>query len=478
MIPGKSRRWYSTAQVLPGSHPLSIAQVFWPAPDPERCVRTTSSGPDALLKNERVERVRSSGFLPGFRQQAPAGTAGTAATCEKAMVEPPGPGARAGTGTPGTTLLGRAAARPVSAPAFRSRFRSVRSTEAFSRATNGRWPLATPDPAVPAGGRHRTVPSPALYSPAPRRAGQSVGCGATSTAAESDQSAQQVRERYVSGAKGDREPGNDEWREPTRLRTDQAHGARIYDYILGGKDNYAIDREAGEAALAVWPALRVHMRANREFMHRAARYLAAEKGIRQFLDIGTGIPTSPNLHEVVQPIAPESRVVYVDNDPIVLVHARALMSSSPEGVTAYIDADMREPEHILDAPELRETLDLTRPVGLTLIAMVHFILDDEKAYDVVRRVVDAMPPGSYVALTVATDDFNREVLARVGEEYAARGEPLRFRTKAQAERFFEGLELEDPGVVQMHKWHPDPSALGPSLRDEDIAMYGGIGRKR
>ncbi|GAB2613408.1 SAM-dependent methyltransferase [Streptomyces capparidis] len=263
---------------------------------------------------------------------------------------------------------------------------------------------------------------------------------------------------------------------PTDLRTDRAHGARIYDYILGGKDHYAIDREAGDASLAVWPALRVHMRANRDFMHRAARYLAAEKGIRQFLDIGTGIPTSPNLHEVVQEVAPESRVVYVDNDPIVLVHARTLMASGPEGKTAYIDADMREPEKILSAPELRETLDLSRPVGLTLIAMVHFILDDDDAYRVVRRVVDAMPSGSYVAMTIATDDFNPEVLARVGQEYASRGEPLRWRTKPQSERFFDGLELEEPGVVQMHKWRPEPGTL-EGVNDEDIAMYAGIARK-
>jgi S-adenosyl methyltransferase len=276
----------------------------------------------------------------------------------------------------------------------------------------------------------------------------------------------------IDGPKADAQAA----RETPDLRTDQAHGARIYDYILGGKDHYRIDREAGDASLEVWPALRVHMQANREFMHRAARYLAVEKGIRQFLDIGTGIPTSPNLHEVVQDVAPESRVVYVDNDPIVLLHARALMEGTPEGRTDYIDADMRQPDKILNAPALLRTLDLSEPIGLTLIAMVHFILDDDEAYEVVRRVVDRMPSGSYVALSIATDDFAPEVLARVGQEYAARGEPIRFRNKAQAERFFDGLELEEPGVVQIHKWHPTRIDIG-TIRDEDIAMYGGIARK-
>jgi hypothetical protein len=264
--------------------------------------------------------------------------------------------------------------------------------------------------------------------------------------------------------------------EPVDLGTDRAHGARIYDYILGGKDNYETDRAAGKATLEVWPALRIHMQANRSFMHRVARHLAEEKGIRQFLDIGTGIPTSPNFHEVVQAIAPDSRVVYVDNDPIVLVHARALMEGASEGRTAYIEADMREPEKILAAPALLDTLDLSRPLGLTLIAMVHFIKDDGEAYRVVRRMVDMLPSGSYFAAAIATDDFDPEVLARVQETYHAHGETLRWRTLAQAEKFFEGLELEEPGVVQIHKWHPDPLDVG-RIRDKDIAMYGGIARK-
>lgn len=282
----------------------------------------------------------------------------------------------------------------------------------------------------------------------------------------------------MSGTSSDRDPSSSaaEPAAATDLRTDRAHGARIYDYILGGKDHYAIDREAGDAALRVWPGLRIHMQANRAFMHRSARYLTAEQGIHQFLDIGTGIPTSPNLHEVVQSVAPASRVVYVDNDPIVLVHARALMDSSTEGKTDYIDADLKQPEKILSAPQLRNTLDLNQPIGLMLIAMVHFILDDDEAYQVVREVVDALPSGSFFTATIATDDFAPAVLGRVADEYASRGEPLRWRSKAQCERFFDGLELLDPGVVQMHKWRPDSSDVG-AIADEDIAMYAGVARK-
>lgn len=258
------------------------------------------------------------------------------------------------------------------------------------------------------------------------------------------------------------------------LGLDRAHGARIYDYILGGKDYYEFDRAAGEESLRAWPALRTHMRANREFMHRVGRFLAAERGIRQFLDIGTGIPTQPNLHEVVQAIAPDARIVYADNDPIVLAHARALMSSTPQGRTTYINADMREPETILGAPELRETLDLDQPIGLLLIAMLHFIEDDQEALRVARQVIDVLPSGSYFAATIATDDFDPEPLAKVRDLYHEHGETLQWRAKQQAQEFFTGLELEEPGLVQMHKWRPDSSNDG--INDIDIAMYGAVAR--
>jgi ubiquinone/menaquinone biosynthesis C-methylase UbiE len=260
------------------------------------------------------------------------------------------------------------------------------------------------------------------------------------------------------------------------LGFDRAHGARIYDYILGGKDNYEIDRHAGDASLQVWPALRIHMHAGRAFMHRVGRFMAADLGIRQFLDIGTGIPTQPNLHEVVQAIRPDARIIYVDNDPIVLAHARALMTSTPQGRTAYIQADMREPDAILNAPQLRETLDLDQPVGLMLISMLHFIEDDDEALRVVRRVLDVLPSGSYFAATIATDEFAPEPLARVRDQYHAHGETLKWRTKEQAQRFFDGVELVEPGLVQMHKWHPDQADVG-KIDDADIAMYGAVGRK-
>ena len=258
------------------------------------------------------------------------------------------------------------------------------------------------------------------------------------------------------------------------LGTDRAHGARIYDYILGGKDNYAVDRAAGDASLLLWPALRVHMLENRSFMHRVGRYLA-EQGVRQFLDIGTGIPTSPNLHEVVQAIIPDARVVYVDNDPTVLAHARARMASTPQGRTAYVRADMREPEAILSDPRLRDTLDVSEPIGLTLIAVLHFIPEDDLAHQVVRRLVDMLAPGSYLAASIATDDFAPIPLAGVQRVYEAYGEKVRFRTKAETEEFFAGLDVVDPGIVQIHKWRPlrDPAPIP----DADVAMYGGIARK-
>ena len=258
------------------------------------------------------------------------------------------------------------------------------------------------------------------------------------------------------------------------LRTDRAHGARIYDYILGGKDHFAADRAAADASLRLWPALRVHMQANRSFMHRTARYLA-EQGVRQFLDIGTGIPTSPNLHEVVQAVAPDCRVVYVDNDPIVLAHARARMASRPEGRTAYVHGDLGDPAGVLAAPQLLDTLDLTRPIGLTLIAVLHFV-DDDDARRAVQQLVDALPSGSFLAASIATDDFDPEALGWVKRIYQAYGETMWFRTKAQAEGFFSGLELVDPGLVQIHKWREEPGDPA-MITDSEIAMYGAVARK-
>jgi hypothetical protein len=259
------------------------------------------------------------------------------------------------------------------------------------------------------------------------------------------------------------------------LQTDRAHGARIYDYILGGKDNFAADREAGENSLKIWPSLRVHMQENRAFMHRVGRYLASEAGVRQFLDIGTGLPTPPNLHEVVQEVDPSARVVYTDNDPLVLAYSRALMTGTEQGRTAYIESDMRDPKSIISSPQFQQTLDLNEPVGLLLIAIVHFIEDDAEALQVVRQVLDVLPSGSYLAMSIATDEFDPAPLANVQKEYNRLGEKLIFRKRPVALSFFDGLELVEPGLVQVHKWRPEGDT--DEIADKDIAMYGAVARK-
>ncbi|WP_330356771.1 SAM-dependent methyltransferase [Streptomyces chartreusis] len=261
-----------------------------------------------------------------------------------------------------------------------------------------------------------------------------------------------------------------------RIDTEIAHSARIYDYIIGGKDHYPADREAGDAMVREWPALPVHMRANRDFMNRAVRHLAEEAGIRQFLDVGTGIPTSPNIHEIAQSAAPGARVVYVDNDPLVLTLSKGLLSGTAEGATAYIEADMRDPASILDSPALRETLDLDRPVALTVIAIVHFMLDEHDAVGIVRRLLEPLPAGSYLAMSVGTAEFAPDEVGRVAREYAARGMPMRLRTHGETAEFFTGLDLVEPGIVQVHKWRPDGTGT-EVIRDEDIAMYGAVARK-
>jgi hypothetical protein len=261
-------------------------------------------------------------------------------------------------------------------------------------------------------------------------------------------------------------------RSAVDLGTDQAHSARVYDFILGGKDNFPADRAAAESLLAEWPSLRTSMRENRKFMRRVTRYLVEEAGIRQFLDVGTGIPTSPNLHEVAQGIAPESRVVYVDNDPIVLTHARALLTSTPEGATAYLDADLRKPETILGSAEFKETLDLTRPVALSLIAVLQFMPDDV-AYDLVARLLDPLPSGSYLAITVVTNDTDPSS-ARVDAQFNARGIYTVARTRAQAAKFFDGLELAEPGLSLVQYWHPDVDA---PVAENETGLYAGVARK-
>jgi hypothetical protein len=259
------------------------------------------------------------------------------------------------------------------------------------------------------------------------------------------------------------------------LRTDVPHSARIYDYLLGGKDNFQPDRDVAANMVKDWPSLILSMRSNRDFMRRVSAYLAGELGLRQFLDIGTGLPTAPNLHEVVQGIAPESRIVYVDNDPIVLTHARALLTSTPEGKTAYADADLNDPAAILRTPQVRQTLDLGKPVALSLIAILMFIPDPKEARRIVDTLVDALPPGSALALSTATHDSLSAEGRAIADDYNSSGIPIRASKKTEVEELFRGLDLVDPGVTLVHRWHPD--SLTPRVSDDQVAMYGGLALK-
>nr|WP_213450764.1 SAM-dependent methyltransferase [Micromonospora sp. NBRC 107566] len=259
------------------------------------------------------------------------------------------------------------------------------------------------------------------------------------------------------------------------LRTDRPHPARVYDFLLGGKDNFSADRAAAEQGMKANPNSRIPPRENRAFLRRAVRYLAAEAGIRQFLDIGTGIPTSPNVHEVAQSVAPDSRVVYVDNDPIVLAHARALLASSAEGRTEYIDADLRNVDQILSSPQLRETIDLDRPVGLLLIAIMHFVGDADEPYRLARELLAALPSGSYLALSHLTGDYDPAAWEGVAAVYRRTGVTMQVRSKAEIERFFDGLELVDPGVQPIARWRPEPGT--DEVDDAKVSVYGGVARK-
>jgi hypothetical protein len=257
------------------------------------------------------------------------------------------------------------------------------------------------------------------------------------------------------------------------LRIDVPHPARIYDYWLGGKDNFAADREAAEAVIAVRPTVVRDIRANRAFLRRAVARLASEAGIRQFLDIGTGIPTEPNLHEVVQAVIPSARIVYVDNDPIVLSHARALLASSRDGETAYIDADLREPAKIL--AQAAGTLDFTRPAALVLVGVLHLIGADEDPEGIIRQLVAALAPGSYLVVNAPASDVHAEVAAEGARRLAQMGStPVTRRTREEVAAFLAGLELVEPGVVQTHRWHPDP---GISTDEYEVSAWAAVGRK-
>ncbi|MGH3241671.1 MAG: SAM-dependent methyltransferase [Spirillospora sp.] len=259
------------------------------------------------------------------------------------------------------------------------------------------------------------------------------------------------------------------------LRTDVAHSARVYDYLLGGKDNYAADREAAKEIVKIAPYMRTSMRASRNFMVRVARHLAADCGVRQYLDIGTGLPTSPNLHEVVQDVDPTARIVYVDNDPIVLVHARALLTSTPEGHSRYIQADLSEPDDILTAPVVHETLDLDRPVALCLLTVIHFVHDDDEAQRVVRKLLEPLPSGSYLALSTINIESAAGPVRDAVKKHNEHGIRSKGRTTAQITSFFDGLDLVEPGVVPVHHWRPDAEAR--TIDDSQVSIYGGLARK-
>ena len=260
---------------------------------------------------------------------------------------------------------------------------------------------------------------------------------------------------------------------PVDVDTATPHPARIYDYILGGKDNFAADQAAARAAMAANPHLVTAMRENRAAMRRAAAFLARDQGIRQFLDIGTGLPTSPNLHEVVQAVAPDARIVYVNNDPIVLSHARALLSSNGDGSCAYLDADLRVPDTILADPLLPRTLDMAKPTGLMLFGILHFLQDGDDPYGVVARLVDALAPGSYLAIQHATADFYPPGSGTAGA-YNRAGIPFQYRTRDEFGRFVAGLQLVPPGIVPMAEWRADDEPRPSPL---EAGGYVAVARK-
>ncbi|MGE5131347.1 MAG: SAM-dependent methyltransferase [Gemmatimonadota bacterium] len=262
---------------------------------------------------------------------------------------------------------------------------------------------------------------------------------------------------------------------PAGIDTSVAHSARVYDYILGGKDNFEADRKAAEAALAAQPHLATAMRENRALMRRMVAFLAAEAGVRQFLDIGTGLPTSPNVHEIAGAEHPGARVVYVDNDPIVLAHARALLTCGGDGATAYIDADAREPGRILADPRLRGTLDLSEPVALLLFGILHFIPDAADPYGIVATLLAALPPGSYLAIQHPTADFYPEG-GGAATAYGNAGIPFRYRTRDEFSRFLDGLDLVPPGITLMAEWRP-AAGSDPRPAPEQAAGWAAIARK-
>ncbi len=261
---------------------------------------------------------------------------------------------------------------------------------------------------------------------------------------------------------------------PLEIDTSKPHPARMYDWYLGGKDNYPVDEAMGRQMLALDARVPVMAKVNRAFMHRATRWLAGH-GVRQFLDIGTGIPTEPNLHQIAQETAPDARVVYCDNDPIVLAHAAALLRGTEEGVTEYLQADVRDPDAIVEGA--KKVLDFDRPVALSLVALLHFISDEDGAHALVGRLLAALPAGSYLMMTHATADFSPEESAAATAKLKAAGVTLALRSRTEFAHFFDSLELVEPGVEVVDKWHPELGEPIPGQEGGVIPGYGALGRK-
>ncbi|MEV6116340.1 SAM-dependent methyltransferase [Streptomyces sp. NPDC052109] len=258
--------------------------------------------------------------------------------------------------------------------------------------------------------------------------------------------------------------------QAVRIDTSKPHPARIYDYLLGGKDNYEVDRVAGDQLAAAAPEVWISVRANRAFLHRAVRYVVGS-GVRQILDVGTGLPTSPNVHEVAQETAPDVRVAYVDNDPIVKTHADALLSRT--GTTSVVLADLRDPQSVLDHPEVRRIIDFGRPVALFLVAVLHFIRDADEPERIVAVLRDALPAGSFLVLSHATGDFADD-RSEAEAVYTSATATMNLRSRDRVARFFDGFELVEPGLVQVPFWHPDGT---PPPGSAEIGFYGGVARK-
>jgi len=255
-----------------------------------------------------------------------------------------------------------------------------------------------------------------------------------------------------------------------KIDTTVPHSARIWNYWLGGKDNFAVDREAGDMVREIFPGIVDAARYSRAFLGRAVRYLAGEAGIRQFLDVGTGLPTVDNTHDIAQQVAPQSRIVYVDNDPMVLAHARALLTSTPEGATQYVHADLRKPDEIVRGAA--ETLDFTRPIAIMLLGIMGHIGDDDEARSIVKRLLDAVPSGSYLTLSDGTN--TSEAVVESHRQYNESGAvPYHLRSPEQIARFFDGLEFVEPSLVPFTHWRPDPDTGRPA----EVDGYCGVGRK-